>query len=135
MKKFLAVMIVLTASSVFAQDYSPSEGRRIIRIEVGNERNNNDSREMGQRIMRLERAVRELQNKVYDLEETTPRSREVTVITCSLPTSFDGIFIGKASTETEARANAVNNCKRSGAAFCDDRYIRRCETSRETVNY
>ncbi len=128
----LALAFISTAS--FAQDFGNltlNDGKTIFRISVGNERDT-DSRSQSQRIARLERAVRELQNRVYDLEDSSrPSGREVTTYTCTLPTSFNGVFIGKASTVAEARAMASNNCSASGAMFCDDHRIKTCEQSTE----
>lgn len=137
MKKIITISALVLSTATFARDYgtiSLNDGKNILRIDIGNEREA-DSRQLVQRITRLERAVRELQNRVYDLEdETTPTHREIKVFTCTLPTSFDGTFIGKGKTEAEARANASNNCKKGGAAFCSDRSIKSCETTIEIEN-
>lgn len=101
--------------------------------DVGNERDT-DVRGMAHRMAKLERAVRELQNRVYDLEDDArPIEREVKVVTCVMNTTFNGAFIGKSSTEIEARANTINNCKKGGReAFCSTNQIK-CETSVEIV--
>lgn len=139
MKKSLVLFtLALISTSTFAKDYtggmSLRDGSRIIRIDIGKE-NDSDTRQLSKRVLQLERAVRELQNRVYDIEEDSrPSYREVKVVTCVLPTSFNGTFIGKASTEVEARALAVNNCKKGRGSFCNDNSITRCETSTEVVN-
>jgi hypothetical protein len=136
MKRIITLLALLTIStSTFARDnygtISLNDGKNILRIDIGNERES-DSREVSKRVARLERAVRELQNRVYDLEDDSlPATREVKIFTCTLPTSFDGTFIGKGKTEAEARANASNECKKGGAAFCNDRNIKSCETNIE----
>ncbi len=134
MKKIITILSLVLSTTTFARDYGTinlSDGKNILRIDIGNEREF-DTRQLVQRITRLERAVRELQNRVYDLEdEATPARREVKVFTCTLPTSFDGTFIGKGKTEAEARANASNACKRGGASFCSERDIKTCETNME----
>ena len=136
MKKIAVILALLTIStSSFARDnygtISLNDGKNILRIDIGNERES-DSRELSKRVARLERAVRELQNRIYDLEDDSgPTTREVKIFTCILPTSFDGTFIGKGKTEAEARASASNNCEKSGAPFCSDRYVKNCETSIE----
>lgn len=110
------------------------DGGNVVRISVGEEERN-DRRSMARRIKRLERAVRALQNRVYDLEDdanTAPR--EVTVHTCSLPTSFDGVFIGKGPTEIEARANAVNACELGGGFPCGENRVSSCATSVEYLD-
>jgi len=107
------------------------DGTTIVRIDIGDERET-DSRAMMKRVANLERAVRELQNRVYDLEDDArPTTREVTVWTCSLPTSFDGTFVGKGKTETEARAAASNACTAKRSPFCSDFNIKKCEATKE----
>lgn len=125
--------IILSTSS-FARDYSSisiNDGSNILRIDIGNDRDL-DARQLVRRITKLERAVRELQNRVYDLEDdATPNQREVTVYTCALPTAFDGTFVGKGKTAAEARANAVNACHKGGGFPCSDDRVKSCETSVE----
>jgi hypothetical protein len=134
MKKFITALALVLSTATFARDYgtiSLNDGKNILRINIGNERDS-DSRQLVQRITRLERAVRELQNRVYDLEdEANPTRREIKIITCILTTSAYGSFIGKGRTEAEARANASNSCERGGAPYCSDRNIKRCEASIE----
>ena len=135
MKKIIAILtLVLLSTATFAGDYGTiglNDGKNILRIDIGNERDV-DSRQLAQRITRLERAVRELQNRVYDLEdEAIPARREVKIFTCTLPTSFDGTFVGRGKTQGEARAEASNNCKEGGASFCNDSDIKSCESSIE----
>lgn len=116
--KSLLVLLALTVSvNATAKDdrdsgrYTKNDGGTIIRIEVGSDRDS-DSRQMMRRMVQLERAVRELQNRVYDLEDDSkPQTREVKVYTCVLPTSFDGTFVGKGSTEIEAKAKQVDLVK------------------------
>ena len=136
MKKTLVLLaLTLISTTSFAQDYGNitlSDGNTIFRIDVGNDREA-DSRRLSQRVNRLERAVRDLQNRIYDLEDNSrPTQREVTIYTCVLPTSFIGTYIGKAQTVVEARAQAVNSCSRAGGGIsCQDSLIDRCEKSIE----
>jgi hypothetical protein len=138
MKKVITILALVLSTTTFAKDYgsiSLRDGGNILRIDIGSEQEAN-SRQLAQRVTRLERAVRELQNRVYDLEDdNTASRRETKVFTCTLPTSFDGTFIGKGKTEGEARANASNACEKGGAAFCSDNRIKSCETSIEIENY
>lgn len=137
MKTILVLLALSLSFSAMARDERGSielrDGKTILRIDVGNERDQ-DSRAMARRIVNLERAVRELQNRVYDLEEDTRPvySREVVVHVCALKTSFNGTFIGKASSETESRASVVQKCKNGGAAFCESTPIN-CERTVEIV--
>jgi hypothetical protein len=62
MRKSIVILTMILSSTAFAKDYgsiSLNDGNTILRIDIGNEREG-DSRQMGQRITRLERAVREL---------------------------------------------------------------------------
>lgn len=111
---FTLMMTAMSLSAV-ARDYRDSrDDRPIVRISVGQDRNQDTHR----RIQRLEEAVRDLQDMVYDLQDDR-RDRVFTEYVCALKTNFQGTFIGKGSAKIEAQANAVNACKRSGAAFCE----------------
>jgi len=108
MKKIMTIVSLLTlvaSSSAFAKkgDMAGSitlrDGAQVVRISVGDE-NRQDSQSMVKRINRLERAVRALQNRVYELEDSTlgeEKSYNCSVLTCRESTSIH-------------RANA-SNCK------------------------
>lgn len=143
MKSILVLLALSLSVSAFAQDRRQMNGRldlrdgsTIVRINVGSDRES-DSRENSKRIASLERAVRELQNRVYDLEdETRPSTREVTVYACSLKSAFKGTFLGKGTTEVEAKTNAVQKCiqgSNNDAFFCGEERIGRCDISKEIV--
>jgi hypothetical protein len=141
MKSLLVLLALTLTTSAFARDnirdgrLVTNSGGTIIRIEVGNERDT-DSRATMKRMVQLERAVRELQNRVYDLEDDArPQTREQKVVTCALRTSFNGTFIGKATTKLEAQSIAIQQCERAQASFCDFNLSQRltCEESIEVV--
>lgn len=139
MKSLLVLLALTLTASAFARDtyrdgrVGTNDGGTIIRIEVGNDRES-DTRETSKRIARLERAVRELQNRVYDLEDDQrPQTREVKIYTCAVTTSFDGTFIGKATTELEARSIAIQRCDAAKANFCTFSSSMRCDSSIEVV--
>jgi len=137
MKSLLVLLALTLTTSAFARDgrINTNDGGTIIRIEVGNDRES-DTRETSKRIARLERAVRELQNRVYDLEDDQrPQTREQKVVTCALKTSFNGTFIGKASTKLEAQSIAIQQCEVAKASFCDFNLSQtlKCEESIEIV--
>src|SRR5690606_9103839 len=105
------------------------------RIEVGTH-----DRDQAIRIRNLEQAVRDLQYRIYDLEvnDSMNRTRAVDVFVCTLtpPGINNGVHIGRASTQVEARAQAINNCNRSRASFCESMNARLvCERTVEYVNY
>lgn len=147
MKKIIAsvllLAIVLSSVSAFAQrdrDHRNNnngrgsvilrDGRTIVRIDVGEE----NDREMALRIRRLEQAVRDLQAQVYDLRDTEPRTRVVTTHICSMTTTFDGTFVGKATSKIEATAITRQKCEQADASFCSSNTVT-CEQIQEQVAY
>lgn len=138
MKSLLVLLALTLTTSAFAREtnrdgrFNTNDGGTIIRIEVGNDRDT-DSRQMMRRMVQLERAVRELQNRVYDLEDDArPQTREVRIYTCETSSDFGDSHIGlPALTEIEARSNAKKACmQRRNAMFCENTV--RCETRIET---
>lgn len=129
MKKTILIMMTLlmAVSSLSAFARNDRDDRPIIRISVGQDRN----QDAHKRIQRLEEAVRDLQDMVYDLQDDR-RDRVINEHVCVLKTNFDGSFIGKGSTKIEAEANAVAACRRGGAAFCE-RTKQNCEVSQVRV--
>lgn len=137
--KALLALIIITASLTASAQSRHSEGRidlrsgdSTIRISVGNDRDRD--LQLTKRVRMLEEAVRDLQAQVYDLRDEPRRERTVTTVVCSLSTPFNGTFIGKASSQTEAEALANRNCEKSGASFCYS-YKPKCEKVVEYVNY
>lgn len=137
MKALFALVLVITSLAASAQSRRDDrldgriifrDGRSTVRISI-NERN-----DVNLRIRMLEEAVRDLQAQVYDLRDAEPRTRIVTTHVCSMTTSFNGTFIGKASTRIEAEAVTRQNCSRSREAFCSSNSVR-CETIQEEVAF
>lgn len=133
MKSILVLLALTVSVSAFARDQRGrvelNNGQTIIRIDVGNERDT-DSRAMAMRMAKLERAVRELQNRVYDLEDDSrPLTREVKIHICTSTSNFDDRNVGDpALTETEARASALKACaKTRHPMFCEEDNVR-CES-------
>lgn len=133
MKSLLVLLALTLTTSAFARGdrdgrTNTNDGGTIIRIEVGNDREN-DSRAMMKRMVQLERAVRELQNRVYDLEDDArPQTREVRIYTCETASNFGEGYIGLPSlSELEAKNNARNACQQKRhSMFCENAI--RCET-------
>ena len=78
MKKLLLLSIVtfvFGSSTVFARgvdiggNLTLGDGSNILRINIGDEKTT-DRKSMAKRMKRLERAVRDLQNRIYDLEDS-----------------------------------------------------------------
>lgn len=136
MKKlsFLILSLLILSTSAFAQRNGGNnndgsvvlrDGRRVILIQVGDDR---DERDMMKRVIRLEKAVMDLQNQVYQLQTNIP-GREITV--CSGNFFSVGTIVAKAPTQTEARAKVISQCQsKDGGIFCKEKDVT-CETSLE----
>lgn len=118
MKKIIFALVILTTvSQAFAQGRNRidrRDGRSTVRIVVGDMNN----AQLANRVRNLEEAVRDLQQEVYDIREDQqqPTLRQMHV--CSVKTAFDGTFLGKASSRTEASALARNKCEQARAFNC-----------------
>jgi len=133
MKTLIAMLVLVTATTSFAQSRRDNgrieigNGRSTVRITVNDRVDSNQN----ERIRRLEEAVRDLQNQVYDLRDQ-PQTTIVRMNVCSLKSTFDGTFIGKASTRIEAEAEARNKCERARVNFCSTTRVN-CEVVDELV--
>jgi hypothetical protein len=136
--KFLAgTILTLTVGALLAA--SPvASAEEIFRIETNRSSSRSSSdRELRSRIADLERAVDQLQRKVFELQMgkdydrpsfTWPGNsyRPVKDITCYLKTPFDGTFMATQSTETAARARTLDKCtsKLNNSVFCKEDNIK-----------
>jgi hypothetical protein len=122
MKKVILLALALMTLAGAAQAQSRRDIRNassIVRIELGDDR---DDREMLKRIVRLERAVRELQEKVYDLEATPVR---VEGAICSAKFFKAGYIEATAAGMVQARAEVLRQCEKlDGGIFCDSKEIK-----------
>jgi len=116
MKKLMLTVTsaLLISSSLFAQNFHATaklpDG---IRISVGD---NNNRNVMG-RMMMLERAVRDLQNRVYQLEDTRPNFERWS---CRV-TAFGKTYMDEGTTRNEAENRTIQKCERqNNAMFCED---------------
>lgn len=137
MKALFALVLVVTSLAASAQNRRDDrldgriifrDGRSTVRISI------NERQDMQLRIRMLEEAVRDLQAQVYDLRDAEPRTRIVTTHVCSMTTTFNGTFIGKASTKIEAEAVTRQQCSRSREAFCASNRVS-CEVIQEEVAF
>ncbi len=145
MKKLVALVLTLVSISAFAQRdggrggrsdgrLDIGDGRSIIRIDIGDDR---DDRDMLRRLHRMEQAVRELQDQVYQLSTLPPAPRTIDVYVCS--GRFDmvrgGVIIEKASSKTEAQAKVIRTCAQrdNGSTFWCDRSSITCELTQERL--
>jgi hypothetical protein len=75
---------------------------------------------LNDRLRRLERAVRQLQGIVFDIDGpvASPEANKVR-FACSVTSSFNKTYIGKGTTEVEARAHALQACEKAESpTFC-----------------
>lgn len=134
MKQIIALMLAVgTLLSAVAHanerrgDLRDRDGRAIVRIEIGDDR---DDRDMLRRVRRLEQAVRDLQNQVYQLQDAP---RTITTNVCSGNFFSAGTFTGKAESRIEAISIVIAKCQRAGGGiFCKERDVR-CETVEERL--
>lgn len=133
MKFVVAMLVSLITVSAFAQSrvrngsIDLGNGRSTIRIEIGDDR---DDREMLRRVRNLERAVRDLQDQVYQLQA---QPRTITLNVCSGNFFSVGTIIGKAESRIEAVASVMDQCnRRGGGIFCKERDVR-CEITEERI--
>jgi hypothetical protein len=133
MKFVVAMLLSLVTVSAFAQSrvrngsIDLGNGRSTIRIEIGDDR---DDREMLRRVRNLERAVRDLQDQVYQLQA---QPRTITLNVCSGNFFSVGTIVGKAESRVEAVARVMDECnRRGGGIFCKERDVK-CEISEERI--
>jgi hypothetical protein len=102
--KFLLVILALVSSSVFAQDMN------------------------SQRLMRLERVVQGLEQRVRYLESMiqAPAPIPVSYWSCSIRDTMDGrVHIGQDASREVAKAQAINNCQKNffNSGYCPARNV------------
>jgi hypothetical protein len=102
------------------------DGQTTVRISV------NDNDQLHYRVRLLEEAVRDLQAQVYDLRDSEQRTRIVKSFVCSMVTSFNGTFIGKASSKIEAEAITRQKCGEARVIYCSSNVVK-CEVVTEEV--
>ncbi len=109
--------LILSSSVAMAQEVQLSDGRRTILIDVGG----GESRDQEMRVRRLERAVRDLQDQVWQLS-VAPVKQDIWV--CEATPFMDRYVSGKYALEYDAREDARRKCE---AAYhrmhCSDREI------------
>ncbi len=117
MKNAFSVLLVLLSFLMsFSLTFSSAEAQ-VIRIEVG-DKHGSSKDELERRVWDLERAVRQLQNRIYDLEadKSRPVARRST---CSLE-SFGKVFNATEDTEMLAKSVVMKKCAdATNAMHCD----------------
>ena len=115
-------LFAILPASLFAQNGLQG----IIRIDVGRNDKNVSSDELRQRVWELERAVQQLQMRVFSLEMTGGQKPPIsTFTTCYIKTPFDGTFSATEPTETAARAAALEKCgAKANGIHCNERNVK-----------
>jgi hypothetical protein len=95
----------------------------VYRIEIGRSSGGSDS-DLRLRVVQLERAVDQLQRKVFDLESGGGSKSSWT--TCFIKTPFNGTFSATSPTETAAKAEALEKCsaKTDSSMYCSESYLK-----------
>ena len=105
--------LLLFSFQSFAGEISIGNGKSTIEISIGDDRS--DERELNRRVRVLERAVRDLQAKVYNLTQAPVVTEQWS---CTL-TPFTDRYEGNGTTENMARVNASRACSVSESEmFC-----------------
>lgn len=111
-----AVTTLLVAQATVAEDYSErarTKGEKIVVIDLGSETPAKSSnKDLYRRLYRLEKAVRQLQERVFDLEVENSQLKEEEKgpsYTCYIKTS-KGLFTSTQKSMTQAKTQAMQKC-------------------------
>lgn len=121
MKVLMTAFFLLFSTLSFSQVngsgvISIGNGQTTIGITVGNNTPNQD--QLVQRMLRLERAVRDLQNQVYHLSMSD--MPQTTLFECRID-AFGKIYRGEGDTRNVAKSNARKSCEAErNSMFCGD---------------
>lgn len=127
MKRWILGVTALATLAAFAAA-KPAAAEEVFRIEMGKSKNYSE-RELRLRVEMLERAVEQLQRKVFDLQ-TRPGYEDTRykMTTCYLKTPFDGTFMATEPTETAAKARTLEKCNQkangSKSIFCKEEELK-----------
>jgi len=116
MKKLLCTILLFSSFSLFAS-------QDIFRIEIGKRDSSSDTQDLRQRVWMLEQAVRQLQDKVFQLEYSNanrPSPVASKQYTCTLQNNMAGTFTSTKGSMGEAKADVIKQCtdKNSSNFFC-----------------
>ncbi len=109
--------------SLFLIPYSV-QAESIIRIEVGSSQDKYSNQELQKRVQDLERAVIQLQKRVFDLEDNKPKPQSADTWICHAK-AMGETFTGTGGSKAVASNNAIEACaKVKDRFFCK---IEKCE--------
>lgn len=103
----------------------PLYSGEVFRIEIGKDYEKYSNRELKERIWRLERAVSQLQEKVFKLETSGTNNPDSWLCTIN---SLAGNFTATGGSKVVTKARVAEKCnkKEPGSIFCKDSHIK-CE--------
>ncbi len=112
MKKILFLSVVMFSVSVSAE---------VFRIEFDSDMNSLSKRDLRKRVWKLERAVAQLQEKVFELSYSKPKRVKTKKKHTCYVSAFGKTFTASERTETAAKADVLAKCsKDSHAMHCKD---------------
>lgn len=135
----LALVLFLAPAFAFGATGISIGGQEIIRIEAddrvtvetGRPRSISDlqmeNARLRERVLRLEMAVRQLQERTFSLEVTGARQAAAPAKehACYIKTTFKGTVMGKGASEAEARAGALKACDdKDGGFSCEENNVK-----------
>lgn len=117
--KIIPFLFILTFSNqTWAAD-------SIIKIEVGKHKDYSND-ELRERVWNLERAVQQLQDKVFELSKNQTKAADM--VSCYINTPFDGTFTATAATETAAKGEVMAKCGKGvdagGSIHCSENKVK-----------
>lgn len=123
---FISVTLMIIVSSVaLANAFEVKIGvDDIVLVKTGPRSSTSATiRDLEERIYQLERAVAQLQSKVFRLEYK-PTEKPEKKIACYLKSAFDGTFTASGASKNEAIGKVLKACSDKGVAFCNERDVK-----------
>lgn len=110
MKYLILILLFTFTSTVFAEG--------IVKIQIGDRGKTYSQSDLNQRIWRLERAVSQLQQRVFQLESIKPPIPTSDAEWICKITAMGNTYSGVGGSKAVATHNAIENCSRgSGDGF------------------
>jgi hypothetical protein len=112
------IFLFLTVMAVCFSSQAIDRGSIVIISPEKENFKHNDNTQLWRRIGRLEQAVSQLQQQVFQLSTAPVVASGYT--TCYIETPFDGTFSETSPTMTAAKAGAITKCtdKTKGSIYC-----------------
>jgi hypothetical protein len=117
---FLTILMTLVfCTSAFAKSKNDDrkidvkKARSIIWIDSEEDSaDSGDVKDLRRRVNRLEKAVRQLQDRIFDLEAEQDSPKEPEEYTCILESNFGDVLTATAKTENKARMDVYLQCRK-----------------------